>query len=446
MSALSEVVLSQVRQKIGAFGLALVGFWFWLRVIYLFDCGHRFVEEEGRLFKAGKTMGSVLRTLVEVVADIRSQYGGTNFMRFLSWPQQDPITTKSEFETLRTERSLFGDRRPTIYPALLTVAAPIFVFVVGGALSYWFGTPEYNLSTFFTDPVIWVFAGLSAIFFNTIFTFDRRLFEAIEDIRPAFDTDDEEFYRFFGHLVERLYEPLPSAPSPEGRRSHWPRDLFLAATVAVVFGLQFVGNPPGGPVPIRAFLILLTFFGIFAIGVFLWILLVMFVFMTVGVSDMPIHVTPTSQYDNLGLEPYSKFVVAITVRVFLTLALGGFAIITERSPFIVSLVVLNTTVIFLWFVGTQYGLHVSILRSKKNSGPWVKPWHSATLDDGAIRNSDSDSLLVSNNLFETRRQIRRLPNWPVNFTSVLTVVSSAGISLLPAFSPVLQTVVSQLGV
>lgn len=213
----------------------------------------------------------------------------------------------------------------------------------------------------------------------------------------------------------------------------------------MVFGLQYVGNPPGGSVPVRAFLIVLTFFGVFAIGVFFWILIVMFVFMTVGVADMPIHVTPTSRYDNLGLEPYSSFVVAITVRVFLTLALGGFATITNPSPFIVSLVVLNTTIIFLWFVGTQYGLHVSIVRSKKAYIPWVKPWHSATLKPGPTRSRESNSLVVSDSLFETRRQIRRLPNWPVNFTSVLAVVSSAGVSLLPAFSPVLQTAISQLG-
>jgi hypothetical protein len=138
-------------------------------------------------------VGSALRRLVEFFSDIRSRYGGTNIIRFFSWPQQDPITTESEFERLERERSLFGGRRPTIYPTLLTFAAPVFVFVVGGALSYRFGTPAYNLETFVTDPIILVFAGLSAIFFDTIFTFDRRLFEAIKAIRPAFDTDDEEF-------------------------------------------------------------------------------------------------------------------------------------------------------------------------------------------------------------------------------------------------------------
>lgn len=441
-----DLVPFEFERKVPAFVLALVGFCLWLLVIYLFDCGHRYVEEGSRPFDMGKKIGNTFRSVVKFFSGICSKYGGTNVMRLLSWPQQDPIMTKSEFDELRRKRSLFGDRRPTIYPTLLTVAAPVFVFAVGGALSYGFGTPEYNLETFLTDPIIWVFASLSAIFFDTIFTFDRRLFEAIEDIRPAFDADDKEFYGFFGHLVERLYEPLPSAPRPEGRRIHWPRELLLGGTVAVVLGLQFVGNPPGGPVPVRAFLILLTFFGIFAIAVFFWILLVMFVFMTVGVTDMPIHVTPTSRYDNLGLEPYSSFVVAITVRVFLTLALGGFAIITKRSPFIVSLVVLNTTVIFLWFVGTQYGLHVSILRSKKAYSPWVKPWHSATLKPGPTRSRESESLVVSDSLFETRRQIRRLPNWPVDFTSVLTVVSSAGVSLIPAFSPVLQAAVTQFGV
>lgn len=441
-----DLELIEFAQKVLAFIFALGGFSLWLLVIYLFDCGDRCVDEEGRVFDVGKRIGNGLRSVVEFFSGIRTKYGGTNIMQQLSWPQQESITTKSEFDELRKKRSLFADRRPTLYPTLITVAAPIFVFTVGGALSYTFGTPEYNLETFLTDPIIWVFAGLSTIFFNTIFTFDRRLFEAIEDIRPTFDTDDEEFYGFFGHLVERLYEPLPSTPKPEGRRVHLPRELLLGGTVAVVFGLQFVGNPPSGPVPIRAFLILLTFFGVFAIAVFFWILFVMFVFMTFSVTDMPIHVTPTSEYDNLGLEPYSAFVVAITVRVFLTLALGGFAIITNRSPFIVSLVVLNTTVIFLWFVGTQYGLHVSILRSKKAYSPWVKPWHSATLSPGPTRSQESESLVVSDRLFETRRQIRRLPNWPVDFTSVLTVVGSAGLSLLPAFSPVLQAIVMQFGV
>lgn len=440
-----DLLSSEFGRKVSAFVLALIGFCVWLGIIYLFDCAHRFVGEESRLFEVGKKIGNGPGTLVEVCTGIRSKYGGIDFIAFLSWPRQESITTESEFETLRKERSLFGDRRPTIYPRLLTLAAPVFVFVVGGALSYLFGTPEYNLQTFLGDPIVYVFAGLSAIFFDTIFTFDRRLFEAIEDVRPAFDVDDGEFYGFFGHLVERLYEPLPSAPNPEDQRFHWPRELYLVATLLGVFGLQFVGNPPGGPAPVRAFMILLTFFGIFGIGVFLWILLVMFVFMTVGVTDLPIHVTPTSPYDNLGLEPYSKFVVAITVRIFLTLALGGVAIFTVGSPFIVSLVVLNTTVIFLWFVGTQYGLHVSILQSKRDYSPWVKPGHSATLDEGPTRKWDSDSIRVSNSLFETRRQIRQLPNWPVNFTSVLTVVSSAGISLLPAFLPALRTAVTQLG-
>lgn len=423
-----------------AYSIALVGFCLWLVAIYLFTSSHRYVEKRNWLLAGSRRVGGYLDGL-------REKYGGTNFMRVLSWPRQESITSESEFEAFREKRSLLGDPEPTIYPTLLTVTAPLFVFVVGGILSYQFGTPEYNLETFLTDPIVWVFAALSAIFFDTIFTFDRRLFEAIEAIRPAFDTDDERFYEFFGHLVERLYEPLPAAQSPEGRRVHGPRELLLVGTVAVVFGLQFVGNPPSGPVPIRAFLILLTFFGIFAIAVFLWILVVMFVFMTVGVSDMPIHVTPTSRYDNLGLEPYSDFVVAITVRIFLTLALGGFAIVTKRSPFIVWLVVFITPgVVFLWFVGTQYGLHVSILRSKKAHSPWVKSWHSATLTEGPTRSWDSDALDVSDRLFETRRQIRRLPDWPVDFTNGLKVVGSAGASLLPALTPVLQTAVTQLGI
>lgn len=439
MSLLSDFPSSQVNQKAIAFALALAGFCVWLIAIYLFDSGHRYVREDNSMLDKA-------RRASRFFGDVRSKYGGTNFIRLLSWPRQESITTESEFEALRRRRSLVGDRRPTIYPTLLTVSAPIFVFVVGGTLSYWFGTPEYDLETFLHDPIIWVFAPLSAIFFDTIFTFDRRLFVAIEEIRPAFDVDDETFYGFFGHLVERLYEPLPSAPSPEGRRVHRPRDLLLVGTVTVVFGLQFVGNPPSGPLPIQAFLILLTFFGVFAIAVFLWILFVMFVFMTVGVADMPIHVTPTSRYDNLGLEPYSKFVVAITVRVFLTLALGGVAAMANQSPFIVSLVILNTTIILLWFVGTQYGLHVSILRSKKAYSPWVKPWHSATLEEGPTRSREANSLPISESLFETRRQVQRLPNWPVDFTSVLTVASSAGLSLIPAFSPVLRAAFAQLGI
>lgn len=270
--------------------------------------------------------------------------------------------------------------------------------------------------------IVAVFMGLSVIFFRTIFVFDDRLFDMITDIRPAFEASDEEFYAFFGRMAKRLYEPLPTSPAPDDQYVvvHPPTATLMTAAAALIFygnARANPGSPVHKPVLLYAYNVFLTFLGLFAIVIFLWVTSVMFVYMSYKVREMDVTIDPARTHNNLGLRPYGQFVLTITGYILLTLALGGFALVTSFSQFILGLFVLNLIGIPFWFVSTQYGLHRSIVEAKQ---------------DFAVSTAGDASLEAAESGFAISESVDRITEWPVNVSTFIEVAIYAIASTGPA--------------
>lgn len=321
-------------------------------------------------------------------------------------------------------------------PWLLIVGIPLGLYLSGLAVavaSGW-GTEYLN------DPVPPVFAVATFQFLEGVRKFERGFFGTVTRIRTAFDEPPERFYGFFGSLVERLYEPWPTSDTPTSW-AHPTRLLYLGLVgYVVVLAVTGIGNPPHDrPLATAAFYWLMTLIGIGEVVVLAWTILITFVFMGLQANDLRIAIDPLRKHENLGLRPYGAFVVSIASRLFLALAVGGFALLTAPSPFATTLFVGGVGVFLAWFVGTQYGLHRSILRAKQRHRERVRELYKGYHPD-AIDEADIEHVRHTCDAAEYARQLDRLPNWPVTWRSALQVVATVIISLVSVGSGIIDII------
>jgi len=328
-------------------------------------------------------------------------------------------------------------------------------------------------SAYLQDPIPPVFAGISFVFLGAVFTFDRRIFETATKIEPSFTTNPAEYYGFFGHLIERIYEPWPFANYEGSRLFHPPTVALqlLGTGYVILLAVTGVGSPPTAqPLPVRLYLFSITLIGLLGLVIISWILIVTFVFMAFGLQDLNIKIVLTRSDDNLGLQPYGAFIVSITVRIFAALAIGGFATITSPSAFVISNFAFGSTAILIWFLGTQYGLHKSIVRAKQRYTNQLEEHYPTEVRGGRllhqeskigpnqalnirvqnqsipnsidIQNSQSRELQDVQAVLEVKRRVDELPNWPVNTRNIIKLSGSVLASLLSVFGqPVYQVVI-----
>lgn len=414
---------------LGSVVLAILLFVLWLGTVRLMDQLNEIqVTEAQRRFARLRGAGDRAATL--------AASGRARVSQRLWWEYPESIDSIAAFRAIERNQSLRRGRDQWCVPVMITVLAPVVIVGLGclmavtdAVLLAHAGDLDTDIVGFvvtwiLTDTITWIFAGLGVIFFNTVFLLDARLFETIGRIESAFDEPRETFYATFGEMARRLYEPLPTN-SPGGAGFHPPWILLLVVVLVVGVGVQFLqGSPRGKPPFVQSYFIFLTFMGLFAIGVLLWVFSVVFVYSTRNVPTLSVNIPPTSEWGNLGFAPYGAFVTAITFRITLTLALGLVAIATIDSfPFIVGLAVFNLGTILVWFFGAQWGIHRAIVTSKRE--------HLRTLEIERERDGSS-SMNAANEIYTLRRNIKDLPEWPVNFSSVLTVVGSWIASVVPA--------------
>lgn len=241
----------------------------------------------------------------------------------------------------------------------LAVGFPLGIHVIGLAIAL---ATDWEWS-YLRDPVPLVFGLLTLLFVEAVWMFDREFAEMVCQIEAAFDEPPDRFYGFFGELMERLYEP---------RLTGWTVLLHVTQLLYVIIicfpiilAVTGVGNPPANrPFPNIVFFWVLTGIGVLQVVLLLWVILVIFEFMTFFVQELDVVINPLRRRENLGIQPYGSFIISITSRIFLALAVGGFGIITTPSPFGVVLFVTGLVALLAWFLGTQYGLHRSIIRGK----------------------------------------------------------------------------------
>jgi hypothetical protein len=369
-------------------------------------------------------------------------YGGRGIFAALSWDRHTEFDTSTppaeQFDTFRRAVSIteWCDSNG-VMPRLLTYGFPVTIYLLGYVLSRLTDTAP----RFLHDPVPLVFAGVSFVFIHTIFRFDRQLFDVIESIEPAFEMDEAAYYSFFGELVERVYEPWRRSYRSGSGRIHAPTAGGFLLGMGYVIGLAVtnVGNAPSGqPLAMRAYFWLTTLIGVFGLVVIGWTVFVIFVFMAIAAKQLPIRLVLTRNHNNLGLQPYGRFVVSITIRIFVALAIGGIATVTRPSPFIYSIFVFVSVVILSWFVGTQYGLHRSIVEAKERSLRKIEEEYPVQFPSEIVASTATDvgdgaSIEHARTGIVLKRQIDSLPDWPVNLGNVLKLAGSVAGSTLSVF-------------
>lgn len=368
-------------------------------------------------------------------------------MRFLpqlaGW-DEDASTVLDEYEgTPREAFAAFGEDvslvaalEEHVNPWFVIVGAPIAMYLLGLSIALATGWGRAYLR----DPVPPVFAVTMFQFLEGTRKFDQEFFEMLQDIEGAFDETEARFYGFCGSLAERLYEPWPTAPTPTSS-FHPTRLLYVGlAGYVVVLAVTGIGAPPANrPVANIAFFWLMTAIGLGETVVLLWTVSVMFVFMAIYAQALDIKLDPLRGPDNLGLQPYGSFVVGITIRLFLVLAVGGFSLLTTPSAFVTTLFVGGLCLFAIWFIGTQYGLHRSISRAKAEHREKVRGMHSDYDIEGE---TDPDFERVRNARLATEyaNQLDNLPNWPVTWRSVVRLLATILITLVSVGSGIVEII------
>ncbi|MEF8915514.1 hypothetical protein [Natronomonas sp.] len=343
---------------------------------------------------------------------------------------------REAFEAFGEEVSIVGALEARVNPWAVIFGLPIAIYLLGLTIAFATGWGREYLN----DAVPPVFAITMFQFLEGARKFDQEFFEMLQDVEEAFDETEARFYGFCGSLAERLYEPWPTAPTPTSWL-HPTRLLYVVlAGYVVLLAVTGIGSPPANrPVANIVFFWMMTFVGIGEAVVLLWTISVTFVFMAIYAQDLDIKLDPLRGPENLGLRPYGSFVVSITIRLFLVLAVGGFSLFTTPSAFVTTLFVGGLCVFGIWFVGTQYGLHRSISRAKDRHREKVRAMHS---DYDIEAKSDPDIEQVRNARLATEyaNQLDSLPSWPVTWRSVVRLVATIVITLVSVGSGLVEII------
>lgn len=343
---------------------------------------------------------------------------------------------KEAFEAFGEDVSIVAAVETRVNPWVVIVGLPLAIYLLGLGIAFATGWGQEYLD----DPVPPVFAITMFQFLEGTRKFDREFFGMLQDIEGAFDETEARFYAFCGSLARRLYEPWPTASTPTSWL-HPTRLLYVGLTgYVVLLAVTGIGAPPGGrPVANIAFFWLMTLIGIGEVVVLLWTISVMFVFMAIYAENLDIRLDPLRGSENLGLQPYGSFVVGITIRLFLVLAVGGFALFATPSAFVTTLFVGGLVVFVIWFVGTQYGLHRSIRRAKDGHREKVRAMQS---DYDIESRSDPDIEQVRNARLATEyaNHLDNLPSWPVTWRSVVRLIVTIVITLISVGSGLVEII------
>lgn len=336
------------------------------------------------------------------------------------------IVTKTISKTVGKDVSL--DPNARLFRWTVIGGAPLAIYLLGLGIAFATGWgQEYLL-----DQVPPVFAIITMLFLEGVWKFDQNLFSVISKIESAFNEPPEKFYSFFGELADKLYEPWPTESGVAV--THPTRLAYLGALAYVVLlAVTGIGNPPANrPWPNIAFFWGMIVVGLVEVIALLWTVAVMFAYMTFHVQkQLEVGIDPLRGPENLGLQPYGTFVVAITSRIFLALAVGGFRVLARPSAFAVTLFVGGIIVFLAWFVSTQYGLHIAILRAKSHYRDQLRELTPG--DDFALEASDEpniDTVRDARDAALYARHLQDLPDWPFTWKNLLKLAGSLALTLL----------------
>lgn len=281
----------------------------------------------------------------------------------------------------------------------------------------------------------------------TLAWLDRRAVEVIVDMRSAFDVTDGIYYSFVGNFVERVYAPIPWAPADRVKGVHPPTAFFFVAGFLAFIGVPHTIDPSNLdalvgvawtnlPAVMRIYYLVMYAF-VLGVGVLSsWIVTVGIVYMGRRIASLPVKLDVTRHVERLGFDEYGGLVLRCSFVTLVAVTVSGFQVSRDANPYLVMGYGFVTLVPVVGLVGTSYGIYRAIKRAKTQQLCTLRETHRDALDDWFL-DGDLDRYAPTGydlHAFVTaKREIERLPEWPVNVNGVaqlLAAVVASNLSLL----------------
>lgn len=292
-------------------------------------------------------------------------------------------------------------------------------------------------------PIVGVGAINATLTLVALGLLDGRLCETMCRIRPAFDADNESYFGFQGRLFELLYQEslyAPVFPGPDGRRFR-PRWTVALALVSVglfvlVVGVTQTPDPTlaAGVVLFYSYVLYQVGFAALTIVTLLSLLWVAWLFMGYRVTAFTVVLENLRKPDRPGLEPYGRLLFIAPLPGFFAAALTGVVGLVSSDTILLVTASIATAVLVFAFVGGQVGLHVAIVRSKKDCLTELERQYQAELEQvfhPSTTETPSQAIQDSEAYLSVKQEIETLPEWPTSLLNVYQFTSVVLLSNVP---------------
>lgn len=266
-----------------------------------------------------------------------------------------------------------------------------------------------------------------ALVILAVYFLEVNFTESIRDMRDVFEVNDETYYSFFGQLYETMYFVSPFGQANlKGRVHIMNRVLFLLLLVIVVAAIYIVGIAPvvfTNSITDIIYLSYILLLGIMTlIGSFFlsWLSAVFLYFMGYKISSFGVRLDATRSPENLGFDGYGMFLLKLMSIPFTAVLITGWTSFVEPNVFVYFLTAGGSIAVPVAFVGSQYGIHKGIQRSKEEQLRNIRSNYSKDIDRWFTKNdteydgSNIQREVRVNSMLSVKNEIRDLPEWPTN--------------------------------
>lgn len=363
---------------------------------------------------------------------------------FVRWPRMlftvdSDVNNRAEFFDL-ADSITFRSRIPSWgTPFRISLIIPLIVFSLGFICAFFVGSTR----EFLTSHSIYIFTLNLMVALWTTLWLERAGPETVVEIESAFESSESEYYELMGAMLAKMYQPFPHTHYGNVGQRYVLNTLFFLAIIAgfltfavipTIFAPELFSHALGMDWVTLHPLLRTYVFGLVLVATIVgvavsWIVVVGTWYMGVEAQQLRVELNVTRVTDNLGLTPYAQTVILAACAYLLTylITTSSFLFIEINVFVIIGLAVMSGLPL-LAFLGSQYGLHIAIRRSKhyrlqklnEEFDGEIQLWFR---NDGPRASTCSDSDI--NELVAVQQSIESLPNWPIRLESVAKLASAA---------------------
>ena len=358
-----------------------------------------------------------------------------SFPDWLVWDHICELRTEEELIAYHERVSLVSRTENLTSIRYVVLGLPFALFLIGTIIAAAYA----QVSLVLFNPTIYIFSLTLFTSLKTIYWFDQAGFQTLLEIRSSFDVADEEYYRLMGEFVERLYEPLPYAPRPSGKVIHEPTFIAIGFGIIVfiviplgifsdqmstIFGIELGASH----IALQIYIITLLLMALLVGVVTSWIVFVGAYFMSYRIQQFPITLDITRRRDNLGLAPYAQVVLkALLPYLFVYILVSSLLVIRHLNMTFVVAIFFFSLLPLVGFVGSQYGLHRTIERTKSERLQELRTEFDDELKQWFLTGEPEPPDTTETDIAQfvmAKEAIDELPEWPVQISSVAQLVSA----------------------